>query len=286
MRPARTRRGLCASGNVGGRRSVAVRECSCGGGRGPRVAREPRARRRCRTGHGRRHAVRAAASVSTRGVVLVERPARRLRAPLPSCWSGFRIVMALRGRYRGPEVRRQTFGRRSLPIDRPVAGCRGERGAPGALTGMADANALRTSIRWVRLALRPGCPYPFSPPRSTLPWLRLPAPTSGGAVGPEVQGRVEEGAGRHAGRPHSPPDCRRRLDRRPTRRVVLVERPAPRLRSPRPSCWSGFRIVMALRGRYRGPQVRRQTGRRSLPNRPPVAGCRVEWAPQAPDGDG
>ena len=127
VRPARTRRGLL---RVGKRWRTLTpspyASAPCGGGRGPRVAREPRAPGRYRTGRGRRHAARATASVSIRGVVLVERPARRLRAPLPSCWSGFRIVMALRGRYRRPEVRRQTFGRRSLPIDRPVAGCRGE----------------------------------------------------------------------------------------------------------------------------------------------------------------
>ena len=288
VRPARTRRGLLRVGKrwrtpIRRRTGVLLRRRS-------RAAGGPRASRHGQVPNRRRTAARGAwtASVRTRGVVLVERPARRLRAPLPSCWSGFRIVMALRGRYRRPELRRQTFGRRSLPIDRPVAGCRRE-GAPRA----PDGDSRRERVSLVRRSggcgsffgptVLPILSSPLSPPVVTSP--RADFGRRGGTGGPGSSG----GGSRTARRaPTFPADCRRRPDRRPTRRVVLVERPARHLRAPRPSCWSGFRIVMALRGRYRGPQVRRQTfGRRSLLDRPARGRLLVgKGRPGRPDGDG
>ena len=66
-------------------------------------------------------------------------------------------------------------------------------GAPGALTGITDANAyVRRSGGCCRF-LRPACLYPFSPPALPLPWSGLsPRRPREARPDQEVQGRVEE----------------------------------------------------------------------------------------------
>ena len=117
-----------------GRRRMATGSgWSRGGGRGPHVVAERRARGGCRTGRGRRPAACAAVCVSATDdmleLVLVEQRAERMAAPRPSGWSG-----SIRGEIRfmalmAPSWRPASWtesGRRPtlLSIDRPVAGWR------------------------------------------------------------------------------------------------------------------------------------------------------------------
>lgn len=180
---------------------------SRGGGRGPHVVAERRARGGCRTGRDRRRAACAAASVSARDEVLelvrVEQPAERMAAPRPSCWSG-----SIRGEIRfmalmAPSWRPGSWdesGRRPSAddvVDRPASGRLALwTGAPGAEAGMADAK---------REYVAPGgycwffgrlCVYLFSTPRSPSRGASVSAPSLRGAAGR----KAANGSG-DAGRP-------------------------------------------------------------------------------------
>ena len=189
-----------------GRRSGAVRECSCGGGRGgPRSLAsgasadpDPDAAR----------GARAATSVRARDVVLVAQVARPCTRTAPVVPVRFPHGDGPPGPRSWPRGRRQTFGRRfAYPTGRPVAGGRGE-GAPLAHgRGWPTRTRVRTSI-----PVGAAGPFGFLGPAVYLivvrpclsPWFLFPRADSGRRVGPEVPGRVEEGAGR-ARRRRSPP---------------------------------------------------------------------------------